>query len=368
MKSNVLQEDFYKSLTNASRFVSSRIQLPVLGNILLKTAKTKMTIISTNLETSISISIGAQIKEEGEITVPAKVITEIVANLLPGSISLSSEKEQLTIQTQGSVLKIGGMNSSDFPSVPERMETKVTHRFTKDDLQEALTQVMFAASIDETRPVLTGILFLFKKDALVLVATDGFRLSQKKIPFKGGTKTAKLILPKSALVEVLRLLGEEEEVLFGHKENENQAIFSFTDMVLSSRVLEGEFPDFEKIMPKDLPLKVEVDKEDFLRATKLASVFARDSANIVKVLVKKGSVRIFAESSQAGSQETEIEAKVDGEGFEIAFNYRFLEEFLHSVAGGTVKIELSSPNFPAVFTDPKDSTFLHLIMPVRIQG
>jgi DNA polymerase-3 subunit beta len=368
MEIEILQENLNKALTTASRFVSPRAQLPVLANIYLKAAKGKLLICSTNLEISISIFVGAKTKKEGEITVPAKALTEVVSNLLPGNISLKSEKEQVKIEAQGSSLTLSGMNALDFPSVPQKMGEKNAIVLPKEEFLIALNQVLFATSVDETRPTLTGVLFLFQKGLLIMVSTDGFRLSQKKVPLKSVKGVSKAILPKSALIEVLRTAGEDDDIFFSYGEKENQATFGFSDAFLSSRVLEGEFPDFEKIMPKTQPLKIELDKEDFLRAVKLASIFARDSANIVKISVQKASVKVFAESSQSGSQETEVEAKVEGETTEIAFNYRFLEELLRALKGDTVKVSLSGPNSPGTFTDPKDPDFIHLIMPVKIQG
>ena len=368
MKLKVLQENLQTSLTNASRFVSSKAQLPVLANILLKATKTKLVVASTNLEIAISSAIGAQVSQEGEIAVPARAITEIVANLLPGTVTLTAEKEQLKIESQNSTLNVLSMNTADFPVIPQKIEAKDSLSLPKEPFLQGLSQVLFASSIDETRPVLTGVLMIFKPQELVLVATDGFRLSQKRIEGKGLKKSQRLILPKSVLVEIARLSAEGEEILFNYKESENQAAFAFSDTVLSSRVLEGEFPDFEKIMPKETSLSVELDKEDFLRAVKLSSVFARESANIVKLVFSKNSAKILAESPSSGSQETEIEARTEGAGLEIAFNYRFLEEFLHATRGETVKIGLSSAASPGVFTDPSDKSFMHLIMPVRVQG
>ncbi|HJX59337.1 MAG TPA: DNA polymerase III subunit beta [Patescibacteria group bacterium] len=367
MKLEVLQENLNKALVSASRFVSPKAQLPVLGNILLKATKTKLIVASTNLEISVASSIGAQVKEEGEITVPARSITEIVANLLPGSMSISSEKEQLKIESQSSTLVLSGMNSADFPSVPQKIEVARAVPFPKEPFLNALGQVLFSTSIDETRPVLTGALMIFASGKLTLVATDGFRLSQKKISLPGKLNS-RVIIPKTALIECLRLAPEEQEILFDYKEKENQIVFGFSDTVLSSRVLEGDFPDFEKIMPKQSSLSLELDKEDFLRAVKLASVFARDSANIVKLSIGKNSVEVLAESSQAGNQKTQVEAKTEGPGLEIAFNYRFLEELLHAIKGETLRVELSSPGSPGVFKDASDPDFIHLIMPVRVQS
>lgn len=370
MKVQILQENFSKALSIASRFASSKAQLPVLGNIYLAAQKNRLQIISTNLEISVATSIGAQVKTAGEITVPSRVISEIISNLGPGALNIEAEKEQLKISSANFFSSVSGMNASDFPEVPKALG-KEALPLPKEEFLKAISQVAFSASVDETRPILTGVLFIFKKGGVVLVSTDGFRLSQKKVGLKGFEKEKKVILPRSVLNEVVRL-AEDGDISFSFENEGNQVIFSLGDTILSSRTLEGEFPDFEKIIPKVSETKVALDKEDLLRSVKLASVFARDSANIVKFSLKKASVVIRAESQLSGSQESEIEAKIEGgasaNGFEIAFNYRFLEDFLHASYGDEINIGLSNASAPAVFTDPSDNDFLHLIMPVRIQG
>ena len=370
MELQVLQENLSNALLTAARFTSSRAQLPVLGNIFFNAKKTKLTLLATNLETSIAISLGAKVTEDGEITVPAKTITDVVNNLSSGSLNLKSEKEHLKIAMGSFSAKVLGMNGADFPKVPQALPKEGTLSLPKEALVEALSQTLFAVSVDEARPVLTGVLFVFAKDTLYLVATDGFRLSRKKIAVKIETKIEKAILPKNVLLEVLRLGEEEENLSLALKESENQVLFASGETVLSSRVLDGEFPEYEKIIPKGAEIKVRVDKEELLRAVKLASVFARDSANIVKFTLNKDSLGLSAESSQAGNQEDKIDVKVEGEvkNFEIAFNYRFLEEFLKSVKGEEILMEFSDANAPGVFLDPKDTDYLHLIMPVKVQG
>jgi DNA polymerase-3 subunit beta len=217
---------------------------------------------------------------------------------------------------------------------------------------------------------LTGVLFILDKDLLTLVATDGFRLSRKKIHLKN-EKAGRVIVPKSVLGEVQKLIQESSEVVFSVEDKDKQVLFGTGDTILTSRVIEGDFPDFEKIIPQSFSISVLTDKEDFLRAVKLASIFARESANIVKLRLGKDFIGVFAESSASGSQETKVDAKVEGDlgqGFEIAFNYRFLEEFLHSSGGEDVGIEFTTSDKAGVFKDLSDTDHLHLIMPVRLQG
>jgi len=368
MDLEVLQENLSKALSITSRFVASRAQLPVLANILLSASKTKLTLSATNLETSASISLGSKIKEDGELTIPAKNFFEIVSNLTQGNIHLVSEKENLKITGSGFSGRISGMNSSDFPKVPQTIKKDESIDLYETEFLSALPQVSFAASSDETRPILTGIYFILSKKSLSLVATDGFRLSRKIINMEGSSKEIKIVIPKNILLEVARVGEENESVLLTIKEKEKQVVFGLDNLILSSRVLEGEFPDFEKIIPKGSSVKVRVDKEELLRAVKLASVFARDSANIVKIKIMKDSIKLTAESSQVGNQETIVDAKIEGEPVEISFNYKFLEDFLRVVKGEEVLMEFNNASSPGVFLDPKDANFLHLIMPVKIQG
>ncbi len=374
MKLQILQENLEKAINITSRFATSKAQLPILGNILLSATGAKVFVSSTNLEISASVQIGAKIEEEGEISVPAKIILELINNLPKETINLESEKEQLKVTTSGFSSKVLGMNSSDFPKIPRSVNVETSSSIPKKEFIKALSQVVFATSLDESRPVLTGVLFLFSENSLSLVATDGFRLSQKKISLRLANKDFhKIVIPRSILNEIGRLGEEDENVLFDFQEKEKQIIFGNNNVVLTSRLLEGEYPDFEKIIPKSSTIKVLVDKEELLRAVKLASIFAKDAANIVKLEIIKDGVKISAESGNSGSQETKVDAKVEGseldsgsKKFEIAFNYKFIEDFLHSVPGEEIKMEFSTTMAAGVFTDSKDSSYLHLIMPVKV--
>lgn len=371
MKLQILQENLSKALNIASRFSSGRVQLPILGNILLSSKKTKLTISSTNLEISVSIQVGAKIEEEGDLSVPSKVITELIGNLPHETLDLETSKEQLKVSTSGFSSTVLGMNPNDFPKIPTDLPKSNVVSLPLKDFSSSLSQVIFATSVDETRPILTGVLLVLSKNDLILVATDGFRLSQKKTKISGGYDV-KIVLPKLILSEISKM-EEGDNVEFSVENKEKQAVFGTEDLILSSRLLDGEFPDYEKIIPKSSTYKISIDKEEFLRAVKLASIFARDSANIVKIKVFKDSLKLLAESGQSGNQEAKVEAKVDCNGeisepFEIGFNYKYLEDFLHSVRGEEISMEFSNATAAGIFRDSQDSSYFHLIMPVRVQG
>jgi DNA polymerase-3 subunit beta len=368
MKVQVVKQDFSKVLNLTSRFVSNRSQLPILGNIVLKAQANSLTVMSTNLESSVVAKIGAKVSEEGEIAVPARTLTDIVNNLGQGTVDLQTDKEQLIVNTDTFEGKVSAINTADFPKLPNSIEKGID--LPSKQISNALSKVAFSASVDETRPILTGVLFLFKGKEISFVSSDGFRLSLFKLTVDKDLGEQKLVVPKSAVLELIKLASETEKITIEIKEGENQVVFVVGDVVFSTRTLEGEFPNFEKIIPASSSLKVNLDKNDLIQAVKLASVFAREGSNIAKLMVKKDSLEIDAESSKSGKQKSQVEAKVDGlEGeFEINFNYKFIEEVLNVIDGEVIDINFNLTTNPGVFGDPKNTNFLHLIMPVKIQG
>lgn len=363
MKATLLTRDFAKALSISSRFVAARANLPILANIVLRAEKSKVTLLSTDLEISLASQVGATVAEEGEIAIPAKTFTEIISNLGGENVDIHTEGEVVHILSEGFKSHVNGVNTSDYPTVLTTVSESATSLPTRVFIP-SLTKVLFAASTDEARPTLTGVLFLFRKDEVVCVSTDGFRLSQKKFNCEGITDERRVIVPHRILSEITRLAGGGD-VLFEIKEEDHQVVFGLPQMVLTSRVLEGEFPNFDRIMPKMTKVTVNVSKDELARAVKLASVFARDSANTIKVAVRDNELVVSAESPRSGQETLSIPAKVEGERVEVSFNYRFIEEFLTVVSGESVDLKMNAMDSPSMFLDPKDASFLHLIMPVR---
>lgn len=373
MKLQVLQENFAKSINIASRFTSVRAQLPVLSNIHLQAKSNKLYLSATNLENSVSLSVGAKVDKEGEITIPARVINEIVSTLNPGTLTIVVEKDVVKLSSDGFKTSISGMNASDFPSVPKKIG-KDAVLFNSTDFLTSLNKVIYSTSSDETRPLLTGVLFKIEPKKVSLVATDGFRLSSSSFPIEIKEGLEDIILPKGVLSELVRLGNDEEEIAYSFKKGDSQVVFRVGSIVLSSRVLEGEYPDYKKIIPKELGISVNLDKKELHQAIKLASVFAKDSANVVKMGVKKSGLEIFSESQYSGSQTSKVEAKVEGNklssksDFVIAFNYRFIDDFLSIVQGDDIELSFNEPNTPGLFKDLSEKKYLHLIMPVKLQS
>lgn len=372
MKLEILQENLAKSLSIVSRIISSRAQLPILNNVLLSTDRGRLKISATNLETGINFWIGAKIEKEGIVSIPAKVLTEFVSSLPPEKVQLESKQDGLKITCGSYQAEFVGLPASEFPPIPflkEKPTLIINH------LIEAIPQVVFAAAQDESRPVLAGVFLKIIGQELILAATDGYRLSKKKIVgFKEMEKIKELekglIIPNWALSEVARIAGEKEEekkLGLNISPQSKQIIFAIDEAEIISQLIEGEFPEFEKVIPDKTETKLIIEKEALLRAVRIASIFARESANIIKFEIQNEKLEISANTAQVGSNVSEIEVKTEGKKNRIAFNSRYLLDFLNSVDSEQISFEMSTSLNPGVFKTVGDKTLLHIIMPVRIQ-
>lgn len=370
MKIQILQENLAKGLTIASRTVSTKAQLPILANILLEAKNSGFFVSATNLEMGVNLNLGAKIEKEGKITIPARVFTEVVSSLPAGKIDLEVEGSLLKIFTSNYQATFNGIPAEEFPRLPTYKEEELIS-LPADKLLEAIDKVAFAAATDDTRPVLTGVMFKIEGKSLSLVATDGYRLSLKNIGLSQNVeKNVSLLLPAKSLIEVGRVISEgrkEKEIKIGFTEDQNQVVFIFSEMELFTRLIDGDFPDYQKIIPVDFKTKISVDKESLAREVKVVSIFARESANILKIKYNKDFLEMSANSPQVGENKSTLEAKVEGEEGEIAFNFRFLQSFLGVVEEGEVTLEFSGSLSPGVFRSTKDESFLHIIMPIRLQ-
>lgn len=367
MKLNLIHSDLNIQIQKAAGFVSKTSQLPILENIVLETENNRLNIKATNLEISFFSSVGAKVTQSGKIAVPAKEFTEILKNISNENVELEVESESLKISTDSNKIELSGMNTSDFPEISQSISKKAI-KLPAQQLKQVLSEVLFSVSRDETRPILTGVLFVFdaQSQKLTLVSSDGFRLSKKELGVEGHFENAQVVVPRNVLTELVRSV-EDEEVFFEYSLSDNEVRFGFGNSVLGSRLIEGQFPDFNKIIPKTSSVTASFEKEEFRRLIKMASVFAKDAANIVHIKIDQDTVKVTAESARAGSQEGSLPAKVEGDPLTIAFNWRFLDEYLGIVQGEEVKLNLGSTTSPGVFKDPKNPNLLHLIMPVRLQ-
>ena len=363
MKFNILQQDLLPALQAVSRSAGFHSTLPVLSNLLLSVSSHNLKISTTNLEIGVIKNLPADILEPGDITVPAKTITELVLSIGPVKLEFLSEGDTLNISAGKFKAKINGISATEFPVIPTSNQNPVNF---KRKILEQIQQVLFAAAADEGRPTLTGILTQSASSKLDFVATDGFRLAHRQVSV-GKEVHFKSLIPKRTFEEVLRVLTEEavEEVSISTSKDQNQVIFQIGGTMISSRLIEGNFPAWEKIIPEDIKTRIIVEKENLLQAIKLASVFAKGEANIVTLNPLPSKLVVTSEAKEVGQQENEIESEVSGENFPIAFNVKFLTDILQSVSSTQVLIELSGALSASLIKPVGLEGLEYILMPVR---
>jgi len=368
MNVSVLQENLLKALSRTGRIVPVKPQLPVTANVLLATEDGRLRITATNLETTETVWVGARVEKEGGICVSSRLFLELVSSLPQAAIELSVKEGSLNVKTQGVKASIPGVGASEFPQMTP-VDKKTTVSLSKEDIVSSIGRVIFSAATDEGRPILTGVRILQKDQETIFVATDGFRLSLKKMVL-AAKERLDLLVPARALAEVIKIATEEKEAdtLLMGRPTEGQLAFVIGETEVHTRLIEGDYPNFEKTIPSKWNTKVIVDKDALLRATKSAAIFARDNANIIKLHIEGQAVTVSANTPQVGENEVDVEASVEGEGGDMAINSRFLLDCLSNFPGEEVLFEMTGSLNPGVFKSTKDSSFLHIIMPVRVQS
>lgn len=369
MKITVLAENLKRGLGIVNRGISSRPQLSVLSGVLIKASSEGLFLVSTDLEMSFWLKMGAKVIEEGEIVMPAKLLTELVLTLPAGPVEMNTDKQTLKIVCDGVKAEIMGQVADDFPVIPRLKKAQVL--LNSGEFREKVDKVSISAAKDDTRPILTGVLWDFAADGVSMVATDGYRLSIDKL---GLSKTSsswegRVILPAKSLTEVARTLadtGEDKFEVEFDKENQ-QVIFGLNEVEIASRLIAGEFPPYQQILPNTYKTKAEFSRDSLLDAVKRAKLFARENANIVKLVLEDNKLKITAESSQLGNNSTEIDTEKEGDDISVAFNAQYLLDYLSICTDDKITWETEGELKPSVFKT-SDENWLQVVMPVRVQG
>ena len=376
MKLSCLQENLSRGLGVVGRAVATRTTLPITNNVLLATDQSRLKLVATNLEMAISYWIGAKVEEEGTITVPARLLTEFV-NSLPNDkidIGLSSRTKTLGLKCARFEARISGVDAKDFPPIPT-IDEGITTKVEVEALSQGISQVAFAAATEESRPVLTGVDAQFDGDLLTLAAADGFRLAVYKLPLTTPVKQqTEVIIPARTLIELNRLMADGGEAVdITINPNKSQALFRLKDTELVSQLVQGTFPQYGQLIPQSYNTRVTVDVAEFLRATKTASIFARDGSGIVRLVVTSGAeltpgkLTISARSEEIGDDVGEIDATVEGEEAKIAFNGKYLIEVLSTLREPQVALETTNSSSPGVVRPVGVDNYIHVVMPMFVQ-
>ena len=376
MRLTCLQENLNRGLGVVGRAVATRTTLPITNNVLLAADQSRLKLAATNLEMAITCWIGAKVEEEGAITVPARLLIEFI-NSLPNDkvdISLPPQTKTLELKCARFEARISGVDAKDFPPIP-KIEEGIATKVEVEALHQGITQVVFAAATEESRPVLTGVDAEFDGDLLTLAAADGFRLAVYKLPLATPVdQKTRVIIPARTLAELNRLMTDQEEAVeITVNPNKSQALFRLKNIELVSQLVQGTFPNYAQLIPQSYNTRVVVDVAAFLRAAKTAAIFARDGSGIVRLVITPGEeltpgkMTISARSEEIGDDVGEIDAIVEGEEAKIAFNGKYLIDVLGVLRESQVALETTNPSSPGVIRPVGVDNYIHVVMPMFVQ-
>jgi len=354
MKLSCSREDLVQGLNTVKRAVATRSVLPILSNILLVAEKSGLKLAATNLEIGINCQVPAQVEDEGSTTVPAKSFADLIGVLPPGQIDLELDKntESLKLKHQKTKASFKGITAEEFPVIPIAEDVIPIDAGL---FQEAIEQVSMAAASDESRPILTGVLMEFEQGGLTLAAADGFRLSVRSVQLDGLTEAGNIIVPATSLREAARLR------ITGIDLGDNQVVFKGEDGGLASQLIEGNFPDYEQIIPKEFKTNVTIDTQSFLLACKKAQVFAREADNLIALEIGE-AVTISARSVELGNSQDIVSATVTGEPLTISANAKYLMEALSVTPSRNVTLKMNGPTEPIMLEPDKPELKLKVVI------
>ena len=376
MKISCLQENLAKGLSVVGRAVGSRSTLPQASHVLLASDEGRLKLVATNLEIAITCWIGAQVEEEGAVTIPARLLTDFVTSLPNERIdmSLPARAKQLNLNCARNEASVSGMDAADFPPVPP-VDDGFRLKLDAKALRAAIEHVEFAAAADDTRPVLTGIHTLLEDSELTLAAADGFRLAVYKLALgQEVAEKVEVIIPARAMRELMRLLAEEEEPLeLAFNAARSQVLFRMKSVEMVATLIQGTFPNYSQLIPGSYASRALIDMRQFLQETRIAAIFARDGSGIVRIQlqpgedVAPGKLIISARAEEIGEHRGEMYVKIEGEASKIAFNSKYLQDVLQVLDCSQVALETSTPSSPGVLRPVGVENYVHVVMPMFVQ-
>ncbi|PCI24885.1 DNA polymerase III subunit beta [Candidatus Peregrinibacteria bacterium] len=369
MKFSVSREQFLHGLNLTSRAVSTNNTLPILANILLHSEGNKLYFQSTNLEISIRYFIQTDIQNEGKITIPARLFQNYVNLLHDDEISIHvANGDTINVISNNSKTQIKGIPAQDFPQTPT-VERQFELEVPAKKLAEGITQVVFSAATGNARPILSGVFLRGQKNELKLVATNSYRLSEKKITLEKPLDTElQAIVPARTMQELGRIIADSSEKIVTIIVSDNQILFKVGNVELTSRLIDGMFPNYEQLIPKNAKSNAKVEKSSILQDVKRVNLFARENNNNIKVKFnpEESKIHITTEATQIGTEEANILANIEGEENEISLNSEFFLDILNALPAGELHLSVTDKFAPILIKHKDMSDYLHIIMPLRI--
>lgn len=367
MKVEILQENLSTYLSLALKFISPKTQLPILSSFLFESKKEGLLkITASDMESFIILYVGARVEEEGEVAVSAKVFSDFVFSLPAGKIYIEKKKEELSVLSGKSRASIGLFPVSEFPKTEEVSSGKNVFKIDKVLFKNIFSLFPFASSQDISRPSMTGIYFDRDRESLCVVATDGFRLSLLEKREREDGELFSFNVSSKIIEEVGKISSVKKEEVFVFLNNREKIVFFKTeDVEIGARLIEGQYPPYRKIIPAVCPFRFVVDRADFLRTVRAASIFSKDSGSVIKLFFAKNVLKISSQTAGVGGYENEIDCVQEGEDIGVSFNFKYLLDILSRFSGKEVVFETEGEGKPCVFREKESPGFLHLIMPVK---
>ena len=360
------RKDLYEGVQTAGRAVSGRTSLPILGHLLIKTEEDKIHIVATDLEIGMECIVEANVLEEGSLTVPARVLTEFLAALPETDVDLSvDESNTVTLKCGTSDFSILGLPPEEFPMLPEVRE-EVSFTIDPEVLRDGIKKTSFAISLDESRAILTGILMQVAEEGLKLVATDTHRLCMQDCPLVESMGVVNAIVPGRAMNELSRIVPESKDKI-SVAISASQVMFKIDSTILISRLIEGQFPNFEKVIPKEHTKKMTIPTEQLLQSVKRAAIVARENSNRSILSAEDGKLIVTAESGNVGKAHEEVEVIKEGDDFKMAFNAKYLLDVLNVIETEAIEVELSGEVSPALFRPQGQDDYTYVLMPMQVE-
>jgi len=362
----------HEALQHVTRVVSGRTTLPILSNVLLEAAGDRLRVVAYDMEIGAQSAVPIEVEEEGALTVPARTLGDVVASLPDATVEIRSEDRNLLGLVCGrSEYTINGLPADEYPALPD-VPGDVSFELTQEAMRDLVRATIFAASSDETRAILTGVLLTRDENGVKMVATDSYRLAVKTAPLKAeksgsGEEGWQVIIPARALQELNRMLEPaDEETPVKVSAGEQQIRFEVGPYMLVSRLIEGQFPNYERVIPAEVDRKVVVNREDLQGAIKRAAIVARAEASKLVFRTQEGVLTITAESGDVGRAHEELAAKVEGDEIEIAFNAEYLADVLGVIGSDSVVWELTGPLSSGLIKGSDDPDYLYVVMPMQL--
>ena len=364
MKIVCLQENLKTSLNITQNIIGRNLTLPILNNLLIETENNRLKISSTNLEIGINTWTPGKIEKEGAITCPAKILTNLINNLPNKKIEIDVKNNNLMVKCENYKATLKGLPAEDFPIIPKIKETNLIE-IRNDVLKNGLSQVVGASAVSELNTEISGILFKFEKNSLRFAATDSFRLAEKQIfdlDKKQETERS-LIVPQRTIQELIRILSEKEGETKIISDG-SQVLFDIGSVQIISRLIDGQYPDYQQIIPKDFSTQVKISKEQFLNIVRIASLFS-SKINDVKFVFQGSKLEVLAQDPDLGENKSQSEIEMKGKSLEINFNFRYILDGLSNIDAKEIFIGLNSEASPAVIRPAGDEGYLYVVMPIK---